>query len=291
MNGILDDSSRADSCGRASPSGHGTGFAQDFPGLSGETPLSGEMTGDGHRDNRVLLVIPAFRESRRLPAFLGPLLHTLRESGLPVVVRVVDDGSPSPEPESLARHCRELSAEFPALLPLIALPANVGKGGAVYAGWFGGPESHWLGFCDADGSVSPAEMARLIRKLLAPEFAAAALIASRLAPGARPSGRSAWRGVLSRLFSAYAGLVTGLAVRDTQCGCKFVRRTAYESVRPRLTEYRFAFDVELLARLAASGAAIREEPVVWIGKPGGSLSVLRDGFRMLGVVLRLRSAL
>lgn len=237
----------------------------------------------------VLLVIPAFRESRRLPGFLPHLLSALRESGLPVRVRVVDDGSPGADREGCEALCRKLSVGFPALSPMLSLNRNLGKGGAVYAGWAGETEARWLGFCDADGSVGPDEVVRLIRILLEDGFAGDALIASRLAGGSRPVRRSLWRGALSRLFSAWVRRVTGLSVRDSQCGCKFVRRTVFERVRPELTEFRFAFDVELLCRLTASGAAIREEPVAWTGRPGGSLSVMRDGMRMLRAAPRFRT--
>jgi dolichyl-phosphate beta-glucosyltransferase len=236
----------------------------------------------------VLLVIPAFRESRRLPLFLRPLLTALCESGLSVCVRVVDDGSPVPERDSVATLCRNLSTEFPALLPMMGLPANLGKGGAVYAGWDAEGESGWLGFCDADGSVGPDEVVRLIRILFVNDTGVDALIASRHAGRAKPVSRSLWRGALSRIFSAWVRLVTKLAVRDSQCGCKFVRRDVFVRVRPELGELRFAFDVELLSRLASAGASIREEPVAWSGRSGGSLSVVRDGMRMAFTVLRFR---
>lgn len=260
------------------------------PGLFCPNPFSHTMPETPHElpENGVLLVLPAFRESRRLPAFLPPLLRVLRESGLPVRVRVVDDGSPESDRVATAGLVRLLSDEFPALLPLVSLPCNLGKGGAVYAGWSDETTARWLGFCDADGSVGPDEVVRLIRILLESGFDADALVASRRA-GCDPGvSRSFWRGVLSRAFSVWVRLVTGLPVRDSQCGCKFVLRETYRRVRPGLTETRFAFDVELLVRLMKSGASIREEPVAWHERSGGTLSVPRDGFRMLAAVLRFR---
>ena len=45
------------------------------------------------------------------------------------------------------------------------LPANSGKGAAVYSGWDLDYESEWLGLLDADGSIPPCEVLRLLSYL------------------------------------------------------------------------------------------------------------------------------
>jgi len=235
----------------------------------------------------ILLVIPAFRESRRLPAFLEPLLVALRDARVPVRVRVVDDGSPEAEREAVRALCGRLSREHAALMPPLLLPRNTGKGGAIRAGWDASPDDAVRGFCDADGSIPPAEIVRLIRHLLSPDFAADALIASRAMPDAVTHGRTPFRAVLSRLFAVAVRRLVGLDVRDSQCGCKFVRRAAYDRIRDRLVENRYAFDVELLTALVDSGADFEEAGVAWRARAGGSLSPLRDGYAMLGSVVRI----
>lgn len=233
---------------------------------------------------RVLLVIPAYRESARLPGFGGALAKRLAEFGGAVELQVVDDGSGAEEAGKLEGMIEGWRARWAWVRPLMALKANGGKGAAVYAGWDAAagekPCAEWLGFCDADGSVDTDETARLIRQLGTLPADVCALIASRRASGASCVGRSAGRSWASRCFSIWVGCWTKLRVRDTQCGCKFVRARDYHRARPGLSVGRFAFDVELLVAISEGGGRIVEEGVCWRHAPGGSLRVGRDGLGM-----------
>ncbi len=237
------------------------------------------------RVEHLWLVIPAWREEARLHAFVTQLLPALTASGLPLAVQIVDDGSPADLAGALAARCDIWHSRWPCLRPLHRLPANTGKGGAVYAGWdLAPPHAAWLGFCDADGSVEADEIVRLLRlALAAPE--PACLCASRHLPGADALWSSPLRRLLSRIFVAAVRLRTGLDIRDSQCGCKFVSAALYQAVRPQLRERRFSFDVELLLACRAAGAAIREIPVRWEQRAGGKLRLWRDGPGMLGRLL------
>ena len=75
---------------------------------------------------------------------------------------------------------------------------------------------------------------------------------------------------------------------DSQCGFKLVRRRCYEAVRSRLSEKRFAFDVELLIALLRSGARVIEVPIDWCDVPGSKLHFLRDTAQMLAAVISMR---
>ena len=50
---------------------------------------------------RVLLVIPCFKERRRLPGFLDTLCPAIEASGLPIDLLAVDDGSGKEESQFL----------------------------------------------------------------------------------------------------------------------------------------------------------------------------------------------
>lgn len=250
-------------------------------------------SGEARMAARVRLVVPAYREGARLPAFGEALVARLGEFGGAVELRVVDDGSGVAEAAALAARVAGWGAGRTWVRPALLLAENQGKGGAVYAGWDAegaggedGPE--WLGFCDADGSVAAEEVARLIAGLADEAADTGAVVASRLAKGARCEGRSVWRGGLGRIFAAWVRMWTGVAVRDSQCGCKFVRAETYRRVRGALRERRFAFDAELLAAVVAAGEQIREVPVEWRHREGGTLRVGRDGWAMLVAVAGMR---
>lgn len=242
---------------------------------------------------RVRLVIPAYRESGRLPQFAAALIERLAEFGGAVELLVVDDGSGPDEAGKLAELIGEWRGLRPWVRPLLALETNKGKGAAVYAGWEPehgeGAPPEWLGFCDADGSVDADETVRLICFLDTLPVEAGALIASRRIGGQKCEGRSVARALAAAIFSIWVRCWTGLKARDTQCGCKFVRTDAYRRIKGGLTLRRFAFDVELLARINGRGLIVVEEAVKWRHVKGGSLRVWRDGPAMLAAVAALGS--
>ncbi len=75
--------------------------------------------------------------------------------------------------------------------------------------------------------------------------------------------RSFKRHIAGRIFATLSSWMTGLAIYDSQCGCKIVRRSCYERVHSLLAETRFAFDIELLTHLHGARATMRE--ILWTG--------------------------
>ncbi|HEY8900956.1 MAG TPA: glycosyltransferase [Chthoniobacterales bacterium] len=233
------------------------------------------------------LTIPCYRDAERLSHFLPRLCACLQE--LPGIgIQVVDDGSGAVEARRVEEAIRAVDDEKKILHPPLILEKNRGKGGAVYASWNVAPEAEWLGFVDADGAVPPEEVARLTELTVRGELPTDALLASRVKMLGRRVDRSMKRHVVGRVFATLASAAIGLEAYDTQCGLKLVRRSAYLAVRSRLSECRFAFDVDLLAQLAKQGVRMREVPVDWSDVPGSKVSLVRDSFQMANAVWRLR---
>lgn len=236
-----------------------------------------------------LLVIPSFRDARRLRPFLDELLGVLTEG---FSVLAVDDGSGRAHAEELCRVVNEARAKTPAatLLDPLLMPRNMGKGAAVYAGWRSGPACDVLGFIDADGAVPARELLRIWEAW--PSLDADAVIASRVKMLGRSVERLPMRHYSGRVFATLASQVTGLAVYDSQCGCKLVRRSAFmQADRRGLTASRLAFDVELLVALSQSDCRIVEFPVDWRDVAGGSVSVVKHALPMVLELIRIRRRL
>ena len=197
----------------------------------------------------VRLVIPAYNEGRRLPDYLPRLCEALSKVPFPWRITIVDDGSR----EEDSRRMQECVRLCGSRVEFHRLPVNLGKGGAVYSGWDSDHESEWLGLLDADGSIPPHEVVRLLifleRLIHQTPFLPPA--ARYLAARSRDLG---CRHVGGRVFATLVSVATGIPVYDSQCGFKLLRRRCYEAVRGRLREKRFAFDVELLVALRQSGA-------------------------------------
>ncbi len=239
---------------------------------------------------RLLLVIPCFHESERLPGFLPGLCKALTDAGLPVAVQVCDDGSGQEEQEKLGALIDGLRKDYPILRPLVALPENLGKGGTVYAGWALATTEEFVGFVDADGAVSPSETTRVTRLALGLGMSGSATIAVRLHGAGRQVRRTALRFVTGIGFRWLVRLLFGLPVPDTQCGCKIVPTEAWRDLRPRLQEHRFCFDVELLCHLLRHGTRLHAVPIDWIESPGSRIRPSTVG-EMLVSLLRLRRRL
>jgi len=231
----------------------------------------------------VHLVIPSYNEGRRLPAYLPRLCGALANSLLPWRITIVDDGSRE-EDSSRMQECARLCG---AQVKFHRLSVNAGKGGAIYSGWDLDHESEWLGLVDADGSIPPHEVVRIL-SLLEQNTGPDAFFASRCKILGRTVHRSFLRHVCGRLFATLVAVSTGIPVYDSQCGFKLIRRRCYEAIRGRLRERRFAFDVELLIALRESGATIIEVPIDWCDVPGSKLHFVRDTAQMLAAVISMR---
>jgi len=229
------------------------------------------------------VVIPAYNEAARLPAYLGEILTFFDGRGEPYEVLVVDDGSR----DATRDRVRQLQASHDRLR-LLALPQNHGKGCAVRAGMLAAQGAFRL-FTDADGATPIAELKRLEPALQA---GADLVIGSRVlvdpAVSVQARRHRVWVGRGFNWLVARLGL-RGIA--DSQCGFKAFRGPVAENLFRALRTTGFGFDVELLLRAQRRGYRIVEVAVNWADQPGSKVRVVTDGPRMLWEILRARATL
>jgi dolichol-phosphate mannosyltransferase len=225
------------------------------------------------------IIIPAYNEAGRIGPTIRDYCETFTDSATVLVVAngCVDDTVGIVE---------ALQAEY-SNLELIAIAAQIGKGGAVRTGLWTGKEE-FIGFVDADGSTKACEYARLFEVLRDSDDDA--LIGSRWIRGSRVEPRQPLkRRVASRAFNALVQLLFGFPFADTQCGAKLFRRRAISEVAHSLQIANFAFDIEVLWHLRRSNFTVREEPTVWSDCIAGSaVKLLPAALAMLRSILRLR---
>jgi glycosyltransferase involved in cell wall biosynthesis len=223
------------------------------------------------------LVIPAYNEAARLPATLCELVDFLERQDWTSRVVVVDNGS-TDETVALAK-----AVERDRVDVAVIGCSRAGKGAAVRRGLLSGT-SRFVGFADADLSTPVSTLTPVMAEL---ESGAAAVIASRHAPGARlvhpqSFGRRAG-GTAFRLLARQ--LVRN--VHDTQCGFKFFERAAVQRALNSCQVNGFAFDVELLRQVQRSGGRIVEVPIAWTNDTGSTFRPLRDGVAAFAALLML----
>ena len=242
---------------------------------------------DGSARPGILIAIPAYRESARLPRFLEFLASAVESSGLGAAILVVDDGSGPREQELLLQAVGGLREVHSCILPPLLLQFNAGKGGAILAAWRSCPDADYLGFVDADGAVSAGEVCR-VAAMLETGGRGPALFACRVKMLGKRVTRSWARHLIGRVFALLVGALIDPGVYDSQCGLKFVPASAFKKLDPYLQGHRFAFDVELLAGLKKLRWPVQEVPIDWHDEPGSKVSFFRDTHQMIRAIFRIK---
>ena len=229
------------------------------------------------------VIIPAYNEARRLPAYLDEVVAYFEGLDRSYEVLVVDDGSS----DGTATHVLEAQAGHPAVT-LHRLAVNHGKGFAVRAGMLAARGELRL-MADADGATPIGELKRL---------EAAILAGADIAVGSRAlRDPSVTRRV--RLHRKLSGEVFNFLVRrlglpdvaDTQCGFKLFRAEVATVLFGELETIGFGFDVELLLLAQRRGYRVTEVAVNWADQPGSKVTVFRDGPHMVRQILAARRRL
>jgi dolichyl-phosphate beta-glucosyltransferase len=223
------------------------------------------------------VVLPAFREERRITATLGRLradLAAVAADGLELIV--VDDGSN----DATAALADEAGADR-----VIRFPVNRGKGAAVRAGVLAAA-GRAVAFTDADLSYPPAQLLLLLEEV---ERGADVVVGSRQHIDTTTLVRARrMREVSGRVFNVATRLVLRRRYGDTQCGLKAFGADAGRLLFGLGRLDGFAFDVELLYLAERLGLEVREMPVELASADGSTVHLSSDAVRMLGDLMRVR---
>jgi len=224
------------------------------------------------------LVIPAYNEQDRLPELLD-VLSTSAEAdvargGMELLeTLIVDDGS-----DDETRRILLAAAEVdPKIRAVTGSGRNQGKGAAVAEGVKRAGGEYVL-LADTDLSTPLSELPKLTAAL---NDGADVAIGSRGIPGAVVERGPAHRKLLGKSFNGTVRLLTGLDIRDTQCGFKLLAADAAKRLLGQQVTPGFAFDVELLMRARRSGMSIAEVPVLYIHDSRSRVRVVQATARML----------
>jgi len=225
------------------------------------------------------IVIPAFNEERRLPATLQRLTEFLRAQSWTWEIRVIDDGSK----DGTARVTEEFARTTPGVV--VQREPHRGKGGAVRAGLTAALGQYRF-MCDADLSMPPDEIPRFLPPA---QSAFDVAIGSRERTGAQRVGEPLRRHIMGRIFNYTIQILVARGISDTQCGFKMFTAASVRAIFPHTTLDGWAFDVEVLCIARALGLRIVEVPIDWHHRNESQVSMVRDSWRMLRDVLKVRA--
>ena len=235
----------------------------------------------GNECPRLSIIVPAYDEEKRLGASLKRMLAYFDTRPYPFEILVVDDGSTDdtvPLVTTIAA-CR-------TQVRLLSYQPNRGKGYAVRQGMLQARGERIL-FCDADLATPIEEVEKLLAQLDAGYDIA---IGSRDVQGSQLLKRqSLLREAGGRFFNLLVRTIAVPGIHDTQCGFKLFTQSAAASIFRRCQVDHFAFDVEVLyLALRFFGLRVAEVPVRWAHQEGSKVRFVRDAFRMVKTLVRIR---
>ena len=229
----------------------------------------------------ISIIVPAYNEEQRLPPTLERLHAFLSTQPMRYEILVVDDGSK----DQTCKVVEEHAARIPHLRLVRQLP-NKGKGAAVRLGMLSAKGQIRV-MCDADCSMPPEQLPRLLAPIIACEAQIA--IGSRYAEGAKtdvkqPFYRVLWSRLANKVIQR--SLVPG--IRDTQCGFKaFTAETARDLFR-RAKIDGWAFDLEILALARRRDYSIAEVGVEWKDDNRSRINPLKDMWKVIKEAIVIR---
>ena len=165
----------------------------------------------------ISVVVPVYNEAPSLPQLVEELSAALDDLGEEWEVVVVDDGSTDDTFTTLTR----LNAEHPSVRA-VRLRRNSGKAAALDVG-FAEAEGDVVVTIDGDGQDDPAEMRQLLAKLDEGYDLVAGWKTTRRDP--------LMRRLVSRIFNAVTGRVSGVRLHDMNCGLKAMRAEVVADIR------------------------------------------------------------
>ena len=228
------------------------------------------------------VIIPAYNEEKRIAKTLLAVDEYLKKQSYQYEILVVNDGSK----DKTAEVVNDLSLQI-TNLKLVDNKENHGKGFVVRHGMLAAEGDIRL-FMDADNSTSIDQVAKFL-----PYFSQGydVVVGSRRAIGSvNIVKQSGIREFLGKMFRLVVLFVVPLGVEDSQAGFKAFSKKAVETVFPKQTIFRWAFDVEILAIAKKFGFKIKEVPIAWSNDPESHVK-LGGMVKMLFEVLTVRKNL
>jgi glycosyltransferase involved in cell wall biosynthesis len=221
------------------------------------------------------IIIPAYNEERRMKPFLKDLRDVLRTMKNYELI-FVNDGSTDKTKKMAESFLSGLN------LKIITYSKNRGKGYALMRG-VSEAKGDIILFIDADGSIPPKEIPRLINATRKHSIA----VGSRTHPNSKIK-QPLVRMILGKIFNKYIELVFGMGIDDTLIGFKAFRKAIAKDLFLDLKSHRWLFDIEILYKAKKKGYEVRRIPIIWSHKDSSKIK-FADPIKMALEALYLRA--
>ena len=190
----------------------------------------------------LIIVIPCYNEENRLPLYQ---FKTFLDVNSDVLLCFVNDGSSDNTDDVIEK----LAAVYPKKVKLLSLEQNLGKAGAVKAGFNFCEENYSfskIAYLDADLATTLEECHSISAEINTTiQFA----FGSRIAKIDTDIQRKQHRFFIGRFIATLISKQLDLKVYDTQCGCKIFSKEIAAKVFKEDFISKWLFDVEIFHRL------------------------------------------
>jgi len=228
---------------------------------------------------KLSVVIPAYNEGQRISHTLVAVGEFLSRQPYNYEILVVNDGSKDNTAEVVKQAAVNVKN-----LRLVDNKENHGKGWVVGQGMLEAAGDVRV-FMDADNSTKIDEIVKFLPYF---EQGFDLVVGSRRIKGANVAKEQGGiREFLGWAFRTIVHILVPVGVTDTQCGFKAMTAHAAQTIFPKQTIYRWAFDVEILALARRNKYTIQEVPITWVNDEASHVK-FSGMIKMLFEVLSVR---
>ena len=231
------------------------------------------------KDSKISLILPAYNEAGRIRSTVEEALAYFDRRGLRCEIIVPADGN-----DGTREIVREIGSRREGVTTL-GSEYRRGKGRGIREA-VAVATGEIIGFADADNKV-PIEEYGKIEQALA-DGADVAIGSRGLADSRFEKRQSFYRQLGGQGFGLWLRSITGLRIRDTQCGFKFFPAPVARDLFDRQKIDGYMFDAEILYIAHKLGYSIKEVPVTWRDDGDSRLDLFSGNVRNFRDVLRVR---
>lgn len=203
-------------------------------------------------EKKLSIVIPAYNEGERIYENLLEMSKLLSSFVTDYEMIVVNDGSKDNTEVEIRRASETVKNIVPA-----GYQMNRGKGGAIKEG-VKCATGDYIAFLDADMDLSPMHLKDFLAKM--EETSATAVIGSKMHKDSKVNYPLP-RKIMSLGYFLLLKMLFRLNIKDTQTGVKLFEADTLKKVMRQVSTDGFAYDIEILALICASGGTIVEMPI------------------------------
>ena len=225
------------------------------------------------------LCIPMYNESSIIKDTAQTLHEYMSSNFEDYEIIFADDGSK----DGCGKIVEEMSLPN---VRLVGYEQNMGKGYAVRTAMLAA-EGDIIMFTDADLAYG-TDVIKQVYDTFQKNPDAEMVIGSRNLHKDGYEGYTAIRRLASKAYIKVLSIVGGFKLTDSQCGCKAFRGEAAKKIFSRCEVNRFAFDFECILWAVKYGMKIVEMPVKIINHRESKVSVLRDSFKMVRDIVKMK---